>query len=215
MGCSRIETHRAAELAQVNLARCPRAPREPASLPRMSDHIELATLGGGCFWCLDAVYRELRGIKQVGSGYTGGHTSDPTYQDVCGGNTGHAEVIRLEFDPTVIDYRTILEVFFATHDPTTLNRQGADVGTQYRSAIFVHDDSQRRMADDVIRELTEEELFGDPLVTEVVELETYYPAESYHDDYYQQNSEQGYCQVVISPKLAKFRQRFAHLLSNE
>jgi len=180
----------------------------------MNDTLEKATIGGGCFWCLDAVFRELRGVEHVGSGYTGGHTSDPTYHDVCGGNTGHAEVIRVEFDPTAIDFRTILEVFFATHDPTTLNRQGGDVGTQYRSAIFVDGDSQRRIADDVIRELTEADLFGDPIVTEVADLETYYPAEDYHDDYYRQNSEQRYCQVVISPKLAKFRQRFTGLLRN-
>lgn len=178
----------------------------------MNDTLEKATLGGGCFWCLDAVFQELRGVEHVSSGYTGGHTSDPTYQDVCSGSTGHAEVIRVEFDPTAIDYRTILEVFFATHDPTTLDRQGADLGTQYRSAIFVHGDSQRRIADDVIRELTEAGIFPDPIVTEVVDLGTYYPAESYHDDYYRQNPEQGYCRVVISPKLSKFRQRFADRL---
>jgi len=180
----------------------------------MNDTIETATLGGGCFWCLDAVFRELRGVSHVSSGYTGGHTEDPTYHDVCSGSTGHAEVIRVEFDPTAIEFRTILEVFFATHDPTTLNRQGGDLGTQYRSAIFVDGDRQRQVADDVIRELTEADLFDDPIVTEVADLATYYPAESYHDDYYRQNSEQGYCQVVISPKLAKFRQRFAGLLRN-
>lgn len=181
----------------------------------MNDTLEKATLGGGCFWCLDAMFRELRGVEHVGSGYTGGHTSDPTYHDVCGGNTGHAEVIRVEFDPAEIDYRTILEVFFATHDPTTLNRQGADAGTQYRSAIFVHDEDQRRVADDVISEISEAGIFDDPIVTEVVELETFYPAETYHDDYYQQNPEQGYCRVVISPKLSKFRQRFADRLRDQ
>ena len=181
----------------------------------MSEPTETATLGGGCFWCLDAVYRELRGVEQVGSGYTGGHTTNPTYQDVCSGSTGHAEVIRVEFDPSTIDFRTILEVFFATHDPTTLNRQGADIGTQYRSAIFVHDEDQRRVADEVIAEITAAGIFEDPIVTEVVDLQTYYPAETYHDDYYQQNSEQGYCRVVISPKLAKFRQRFADRLRNQ
>jgi len=181
----------------------------------MSEPTETATLGGGCFWCLDAVYRELRGVEQVGSGYTGGHTTNPTYQDVCSGSTGHAEVIRVEFDPSTIDFRTILEVFFATHDPTTLNRQGADIGTQYRSAIFVHDEDQRRVADEVVAEITAAGIFEDPIVTEVVDLQTYYPAETYHDDYYQQNSEQGYCRVVISPKLAKFRQRFADRLRNQ
>ena len=170
---------------------------------------ETATLGGGCFWCLDAVFRELRGVSGVDSGYTGGHTTDPTYHEVCGGATGHAEVVRIEFDPDVISFRDILEVFFATHDPTTLNRQGADAGTQYRSAIFVHDATQRETAEDVVRELTDAGAFADPIVTEITDLGTYYPGEEYHQDYYRQNTAQGYCQVVISPKLAKFRQRFA------
>ena len=178
----------------------------------MNDRLEKATLGGGCFWCLDAVFRELRGVERVSSGYTGGHTADPTYGDVCGGATGHAEVVRIEFDPEIIDFRGILEVFFATHDPTTLNRQGADAGTQYRSAIFVHDESQRSIAEQLIRELGNDGIFGDAIVTEVADLTTYYAAESYHDDYYGQNPGQGYCRVVISPKLSKFRQRFADRL---
>jgi len=178
----------------------------------MNDTLETATLAGGCFWCLDAVFRQLRGVERVSSGYTGGHTADPTYHDVCSGATGHAEVVRVEFDPAEVDFRGILEVFFATHDPTTLNRQGGDSGTQYRSAIFVHDEIQRSVAEELMRELAQTEVFDDPIVTEVEDLETYYPAESYHDDYYRQNPKQGYCQVVISPKLSEFRQRFADRL---
>lgn len=181
----------------------------------MNDSLETATLAGGCFWCLDAIFRELRGVEHVSSGYTGGHTVDPTYHDVCGGATGHAEVVRVEFDPGVIDFRGILEAFFATHDPTTLDRQGADSGTQYRSAIFVHDESQRRVAEEFMRELAQTEVFDDPIVTEVADLETYYPAESYHDDYYGQNPGRGYCRIVISPKLSKFRQRFAGRLRTQ
>jgi len=161
----------------------------------MNDTLETATLAGGCFWCLDAVFRQLRGVERVSSGYTGGHTADPTYHDVCSGATGHAEVVRVEFDPAEVDFRGILEVFFATHDPTTLNRQGGDSGTQYRSAIFVHDEIQRSVAEELMRELAQTD-----------------PAESYHDDYYRQNPKQGYCQVVISPKLSEFRQRFADRL---
>jgi peptide-methionine (S)-S-oxide reductase len=175
---------------------------------------EVAILGGGCFWCLDAVFRELRGVTNVDSGYTGGHTVDPTYHEVCGGTTGHAEVVRIEFDPDVISFRDILEVFFATHDPTTLNRQGADAGTQYRSAIFAGNEAQRATAEQVVRELTEAGVFADPIVTEITDLGTYYPGEAYHQDYYRQNATQGYCQVVISPKLARFRQRFGDRLES-
>jgi peptide-methionine (S)-S-oxide reductase len=173
---------------------------------------QVATLGGGCFWCIEAVFQELRGVVRVGPGYTGGATPDPTYHEVCGGRTGHAEVIQVEFDPAVVDYRTILEVFFATHDPTTLNRQGADVGSQYRSAIFAHDAEQRTVAEAVVVELDAAGIFDSPIVTEISDLGVYYPAEDYHQNYYRDNTEQGYCRVVITPKLAKFRQRFADRL---
>jgi peptide-methionine (S)-S-oxide reductase len=172
---------------------------------------QLATLAGGCFWCLEAVFRELRGVSKVVSGYAGGKAENPTYRDVCGGATGHAEVVQIEFDPAVIDYRTLLEIFFTIHDPTTLNRQGGDAGTQYRSAIFFHDAQQEAIAKGLIAELTAEEVFPRPIVTEVKPLTTFYPAEDYHQDYYATNPEQGYCQAVIAPKLAKFRAKFAEL----
>ncbi|NKB89356.1 MAG: peptide-methionine (S)-S-oxide reductase MsrA [Acidobacteria bacterium] len=178
----------------------------------MDESTEKATLGGGCFWCLEAVFQELEGVLHVESGYTGGHVDNPTYRQICTGTTGHAEVVRLEYDPSVVDFRTILEVFFATHDPTTLNRQGADTGTQYRSAIFAHDPTQRSIAEQLIAELTADQLFDAPIVTEVSDLPEYYGAEGYHQNYYRDNTQQGYCQAVISPKLAKFRQRFASRL---
>jgi peptide-methionine (S)-S-oxide reductase len=171
-----------------------------------------ATLAGGCFWCLEAVFLRLRGVQRVESGYAGGHVENPTYRAVCTGDTGHAEVVQVDFDPNEISYRELLEVFFAIHDPTTLNRQGADVGTQYRSAIFYHDDAQKAEAEQVIRELSEERVFDGAIVTEVVPLTKFYPAEDYHREYYDRNPEQGYCQVVISPKVAKLRQKFAEKL---
>lgn len=173
---------------------------------------EVATLAGGCFWCIEAVFREVEGVKEAISGYTGGSTPDPGYQDVCSGQTGHAEAVRVTFDPTVITYRDILEIFFSVHDPTTLNRQGADFGTQYRSAIFHHDEEQKAIADSLITELDEGHIWDRPIVTQVVPLGEFYPAEDYHREYFSRNPNQGYCRTVISPKVSKFRQRWAHRL---
>ncbi len=170
---------------------------------------EQATLGGGCFWCLEAVFVELEGVETVVSGYAGGHVSNPTYRAVCNGTTGHAEVAQITFDPTVITFDEILQVFFATHDPTTLNRQGADVGTQYRSAIYYHSETQKGTAEAMIAELNGVGIWPNPIVTEVAPLDIFYPAEDYHQDYYKYNSQQPYCQVVITPKLAKLRKTFA------
>lgn len=169
--------------------------------------LERATLGGGCFWCLEAVYQQVDGVKSIASGYAGGHVPNPSYEAVCTGATGHAEVVQLEFDPAKVTYREILEAFFAIHDPTTLNRQGGDHGTQYRSAIFWHDEAQRDTANAVIAEFTASGAFDDPIVTEVTKLDRFWPAESYHHDYYRRNTEQPYCAFVIAPKLAKFRKR--------
>ena len=166
---------------------------------------EVATLGGGCFWCLEAVYDELQGVESVESGYSGGTVPNPTYQQVCSGATGHAEVVQVTFDPQEISYREILEVFFQIHDPTTLNRQGADVGTHYRSVIFYHDEEQEATAEEMIDELEASGKWRDPIVTEVVPFEAFYEAEDYHREYYQRNQNQPYCRVVIAPKLQKFR----------
>lgn len=171
--------------------------------------LQQATLGGGCFWCLEAVYQELDGVTKIVSGYAGGNDPAPTYEAVCSGKTGHAEVVQLTFDPARVTYRDILEVFFAIHDPTTLNRQGNDHGTQYRSIILWNDDEQRRVAESVIRELTETGAYDGPIVTEVVPLHRFHPGEAYHQDYYRQHRMQPYCAFVISPKLAKFRAKFA------
>lgn len=170
---------------------------------------EVATLGGGCFWCLEAVFKELRGVARVVPGYSGGHTEEPTYRDVCSGVTGHAEVVQMTFDPSVLTFREILETFFAVHDPTTLNRQGADVGTQYRSAIYTHSSEQRNVADEVVADLAKESVFDDPIVTEIVPFERFWAADDYHVDYYARNVGQPYCQFVIAPKLAEFRRAFA------
>jgi peptide-methionine (S)-S-oxide reductase len=166
---------------------------------------EVATLGGGCFWCLEAVFEQLEGVEQVVSGYAGGTTRHPTYQEVCTGRTGHAEVVQVTFDPQVIGYRQILDVFFDIHDPTTRNRQGADVGTQYRSAIFYHNAAQKRIAEEAIAELEAERRWRRPIVTEVVPLEAFYEAEAYHQEYYRNNPNQPYCRAVIDPKVAKFK----------
>jgi len=174
---------------------------------------ERATLGGGCFWCLEAVFQLVQGVREVKSGYAGGTTENPTYEHVCSGTTGHAEVVQVTFDPAVVSYREILEIFFAIHDPTTLNRQGADVGTQYRSVIFTHSAEQGEIARRLAADLDEQRLWDGPIVTEIVALDGFYPAERYHDDYYRRNPNQGYCRVVIGPKLAKFRKSFAHKLS--
>ena len=170
---------------------------------------ETATLGGGCFWCLEAVLEQLRGVDKVESGYSGGTLDNPNYRQVCGGDTGHAEVVQVTFDPAVITYREILEVFFATHDPTTLNRQGPDEGTQYRSAIFYHDGRQKEVAERLIAELNAAKIWRQPIVTEVVPLEKFYAAEDYHQGYFRGNPRQPYCQAVIDPKVAKFRKQFA------
>ena len=171
--------------------------------------LEQATLAGGCFWCLEAVFRELIGIHRVESGYAGGDMPNPSYQAVCSGETGHAEVVRVEFDTRMISFRELLEVFFAIHDPTTLNRQGADIGSQYRSAIFYHDDEQQRVARQMISGLERAQVFSSPVVTEIVPLNGYFPAETYHQSYFENHGRQPYCQAVIAPKLAKFRALFA------
>ena len=175
--------------------------------PPSSDR-SLATLAGGCFWCLEAVYVELKGVEKVVSGYAGGHVDNPSYQAVCTGATGHAEVVQITFDPSIVTYRDLLQVFFTIHDPTSLNRQGADVGTQYRSAIFYHDPEQKAIAEEVIAEIEASKIWDRPVVTEVKPLPAFYPAEAYHQDYFKRNPYQGYCQVVIAPKVAKFRKMY-------
>ncbi len=175
---------------------------------------QTATLAGGCFWCLEAVFDNLQGVTDVISGYAGGTIVNPTYRQVCSGTTGHAEVVQIQFDPDVITYKDLLEVFFSIHDPTTLNRQGADVGEQYRSAIFFHTPEQKQTAEQVIRELSEEKIWPDPIVTEVTPITAFYPAEDYHQEYFANNPEQGYCQMVVSPKVAKFRKKFASRLKS-
>lgn len=169
---------------------------------------ETATLAGGCFWCLEAVFEQLRGVQSVQSGYAGGATPNPTYEQVCTGATGHAEVVQITFDPREVTYREILEVFFTIHDPTTPNRQGGDVGTQYRSAIFYHSPEQDETAESVMKELVGEGLWRDPVVTELVPLDHFYPAETYHDEYFRTHPNQPYCRAVIEPKVAKFRKKY-------
>lgn len=178
----------------------------------MSQTTEIATLAGGCFWCLEAVYEQLRGVVKVESGYAGGRVANPTYEQVCSGMSGHAEVVQITFEPAVISYRDLLEVFFVIHDPTTLNRQGADVGTQYRSAIFYHSPEQAAMAKDVIAAFEAAKLYDDPIVTEVAPADRFYKAEAYHQGYYRANPNQGYCRVVIAPKVAKARKVFVDRL---
>ena len=175
----------------------------------MAEHErEVATLGGGCFWCLEAVFKDMRGVERVESGYTGGHVPNPSYYDVCSGQTGHAEVVQVTFDPNQVSFKEILQVFFTIHDPTTLNRQGADTGTQYRSAIFTHSPQQAEIANQTIAELTAEQIWDSPIVTEVTPLTDYYPAEEYHQDYFERNPNQPYCMAVVAPKVAKFRKYF-------
>lgn len=174
----------------------------------MSEQREIATLGAGCFWCIEAVYQELKGVHSVVSGYTGGQVENPTYYQVCRGNTGHAEVVQITFDPEVISFADILDVFWVTHDPTTLNRQGPDVGTQYRSAIFYHSDEQREMAEKSKQQADAADLWPDKIVTEIVPEATFYEAEDYHQNYYRQNPSQPYCYVMIEPKLQKLRKAF-------
>ncbi len=175
---------------------------------------ESAVLAGGCFWCIETIFQDLKGVEKVESGYSGGATSNPTYKEVCEGNTGHAEVVRITFDPAVISYEQLLTVFFHIHNPTTLNRQGADAGTQYRSAIFYTNDEQKTSAEKVIADITASKLWDDPIVTEVTAFDKFYKAEDYHQDYYNNNPNQGYCSVVIAPKVKKFYKEFPQLLKD-
>jgi peptide-methionine (S)-S-oxide reductase len=176
---------------------------------------EIATLAGGCFWCLEAVFDELNGVEIVESGYAGGQIANPTYRQVCTGTTGHAEVVQISFDPSIISFKELLQVFFTIHDPTTLNRQGADMGTQYRSAIFYHTPEQKSVAEQVITEINEARIWDAPIVTEVTKFSEFYPAEEYHRDYFLRNPDQPYCRAVIEPKVAKFRKSFIEKLKRD
>lgn len=176
------------------------------------NNYEIATLGGGCFWCLEAIYLDLQGVEKVRSGYAGGEQDNPTYQQVSMGTTGHAEVVQIHFDPAVISYEDLLRIFYTIHDPTTLNRQGADIGTQYRSVIFYHDETQRRSAEKITQEVSAARIWPDPIVTQIEPLRDFFVAEDYHQEYFKRNPNQGYCQVVIAPKVVKFRKSYAHLL---
>ena len=178
----------------------------------MGKDLQIATLAGGCFWCLEAVFDELKGVESVESGYSGGTVPDPTYHEVCDGETGHAEVVRVTFDPSALPYHDLLTVFFTIHDPTTLNRQGNDVGTQYRSAVFYHDEEQKKIIEEVMGEIAAASIWGASLVTEVRPFEAFYPAEDYHQEYFKKNPWQPYCRVIVAPKVAKFRQKFAERL---
>lgn len=181
----------------------------------MSKDLQKATLGGGCFWCTEAIYLELKGIVDVKPGYSGGHIDNPTYKQVCEETTGHAEVVQISFDPEIISFSQILEVFFMTHDPTTLNRQGNDIGTQYRSAIFYHNSKQKEVAKRIIDLFEKEKVYSKPIVTEVTEFDKFYIAEDYHINYFERNKTQGYCQFVVAPKVKKFKKIFKELLKNE
>lgn len=181
----------------------------------MKTNLETATLAGGCFWCLEAVFDELRGVESVESGYAGGMKENPSYREVCTGTTGHAEVVQVRFDPAVLSYRDLLNVFFAIHDPTTVNRQGADVGTQYRSAIFYHDEAQKGTAEELIRELNGQRIWDKPIVTEVAPYDKFYMAEDYHQEYFANNPLQPYCMAVVAPKVSKFRKHFLDKLKKQ
>ena len=181
----------------------------------MEKKMEVATLAGGCFWCMEAIFDELEGVVSVESGYSGGHVENPTYHQVCDGDTGHAEVVQVRFDPAVLTYHDLLTIFFTMHDPTTLNRQGNDVGTQYRSAIFFHDAEQEKIARQVMKEIEAAKIWDAPLVTEVTAFQVFYPAEDYHQEYYSNNPFQPYCQYAVRPKIAKFRQKFAARLKSQ
>lgn len=178
----------------------------------VSQKREVATLGGGCFWCTEAVFSELRGVEKVESGYTGGSTPHPSYEQVCSGDTGHTEVVQITYDPSTISYNDILHIFFTVHDPTTLNRQGADEGTSYRSVILYHDKAQKDAAEATIKEVEEAKVWGKPIVTEVVPFTTFYKAEDYHQQYFKKNPYQGYCMVVVAPKVSKFRKKYQEML---
>ncbi len=173
---------------------------------------QLATFGGGCFWCVEAIFKELKGVEKVVSGYSGGKVADPNYYEVSEGKTEHAESIQLTFDPVIISYETLIEVFFSTHNPTTPDQQGNDIGSQYRSIIFYHDEVQKKIVEKVKKKFGDEKIYDAPIITEIIPYTNFYPAESYHQNYYEKNPDQPYCQFVINPKLAKFRQKFAQLL---
>lgn len=177
-------------------------------------NLETATLAAGCFWCVEAVFDDLRGVKDVVSGYSGGHTENPTYREVCSETTGHAEVVQIKFDPQAISFKEILQVFFTVHDPTTLNRQGNDIGSSYRSAIFYHSDEQKQVAEEVIKEITNEGIYDNPIVTEVTAFDKFYPAEDYHQEYFANNPTQPYCAAVVAPKVTKFRQKYVSRLKS-
>lgn len=181
----------------------------------MSNNLQTATLAGGCFWCLEAVFDEIKGVQGVESGYAGGHVPNPTYRAVCNGDTGHAEVIQVHFDPGIVSYRDLLNVFFAIHDPTTLNRQGADVGTQYRSAIFYHNDDQKMIAESLIEDLNAQRIWDAPIVTQLAPLDKFYMAEDYHQEYFARNPYQPYCMAVVAPKVSKFRKHFLDMLKKQ
>jgi peptide-methionine (S)-S-oxide reductase len=177
--------------------------------------VKTATFGAGCFWCVEAVFQELDGVHSVKSGYTGGHVDNPTYEQICTGRTGHAEVCLIKYDPEKITFKELLEVFWMTHDPTTLNRQGVDTGTQYRSAVFYHDEEQKRLSEKYKNALNEQSAFGRPIITEIVAAETFYPCEKYHDNYFKDNPNAGYCRAIIRPKMKKFRKAFAEKLKKD
>lgn len=178
-------------------------------------NIQEATLAGGCFWCIESAFNKVSGVKSALSGYAGGHKDKPTYEEVCKGDTGHAEVVRVNFDADEISYREVLEIFFALHDPTQLNRQGNDVGTQYRSAVYYHDAAQKTEAEAIIKEMTDEGIWPDPIVTEITQINNYFEAEAYHQDYFNNNPQNQYCAMVVTPKLAKFKKTFAQRLRSE
>ncbi|MCD9185857.1 MAG: peptide-methionine (S)-S-oxide reductase MsrA [Pyrinomonadaceae bacterium] len=180
----------------------------------MEKNLETATLAAGCFWCVEAVFDDLQGVTDVVSGYSGGHTENPTYREVCSETTGHAEVVQIQFDPEVLSYADLLRVFFSVHDPTTLNRQGNDVGSSYRSAIFYHSDEQRKTAEEIIKEVNEAKIYDNRIVTEVTEFTNFYPAEDYHQEYFANNPNQPYCAAVVAPKVAKFRKNFIDRLKS-
>jgi peptide-methionine (S)-S-oxide reductase len=183
--------------------------------PEEQSNLEVATLGGGCFWCLEAAFEQIEGVLKSESGYSGGTDKEPTYEQVCTGTTGHAEVVQVTFDPTVISYKEILEIFFAIHDPTTLNRQGADVGTQYRSAIFYHSKKQKETAEQVINRFEANKVWNHPIVTQVEPFKRFYKAEDYHKQYFDRNPQAGYCRVVIAPKIAKLRKKYSEKLKKK
>lgn len=185
-----------------------------ANIQTSAQHHKKATLGAGCFWCVEAVFDQLKGVESVQSGYSGGHVQNPTYKEVCTGSTGHAEVIQITYNPQVIKFEELLEVFWTVHDPTTLNRQGADVGTQYRSAIFYHNQAQKKVAEDYIKQLNQAKTFTEKIVTEVTKFEAFYPAENYHDNYYKRNGDQPYCRMVVRPKVNKFQKQFQNKLKD-